>query len=211
MSVKRRVAGTLTTVVVLASTSAFIAQEQWQIAGAATQSQPGPLEQRAKLITPENPVPRRVFFVAAQYPPEAAAIGARATVTLRVTVDELGRIGELRLSSAPLLGAWVPNPQGDQQTMPVVFAAFAKAAMDAVRQWQYDPPADGPVAFDVSIGFGPDGEPRVVSHGGSSEAFQRRSPAWHRPRLPPRPPLARLRRGPGAPCALEAPLGHPPR
>jgi protein TonB len=41
-----------------------------------------------------------------------------------------------------------------------------KAAIDAVRQWQYDPPADGPIAFDVSFSFSQGTEPRMVSHGG---------------------------------------------
>jgi len=167
MTSMRLVAGTLTAIAVLASASSLDAQGrgQWQLAGAMTQSQPGPLEKRAKPITPENPVPRRVIFVAAQYPPEAASTGARATVTLRITLDELGLMGELRLASAPLLGSFVPNPQGDTQLTPLVFNAFATAAMNAVRQWQYDPPADGPISFDVSISFGPDGEPQVVSHG----------------------------------------------
>jgi len=167
MTSMRLVAGTLTAITALASASALDAQGrgQLQLAGAMTQSQPGPLEKRAKPITPENPVPRRVIFVAPQYPPEAASTGARTTVTLRITLDELGRMGELRLASAPLLGSFVPNPPGDPQLMPIVFNAFANAAMAAVRQWQYDPPADGPISFDVSILFGPDGEPRVVSHG----------------------------------------------
>ena len=40
-----------------------------------------------------------------------------------------------------------------------------KALIDAVRQWQYDPPADGPIAFDVTFVFLPGTEPRMTAHG----------------------------------------------
>jgi TonB family protein len=194
MAFRRSGRGTLTALAWLASVSVPGAQEltRWQLAGAATQSQPGPLEKRAKPITPENPVPRRAFFVAPQYPPEAASMGVRATVTLRVTIDELGRIGELRSANTPLLGSWLPNPHGDLQAMPAVFAALARSAIDTVRQWQYDPPADGPLAFDVSIAFSPDEDPQVVSHGGMIRAPQAVSGGFSplQEPLPPGPPPA---------------------
>jgi protein TonB len=43
---------------------------------------------------------------------------------------------------------------------------FTKAVIDAVRQWQYEPPADGPIAFDVTFAFIGGAEPRLLSHGG---------------------------------------------
>src|SRR5688572_14857574 len=61
--------------------------QQWQIAGLFPQSEPGPLERQAKPVTPENPIPRRTHLVRPSYPSDAAVVGARATVTLRVIVD----------------------------------------------------------------------------------------------------------------------------
>src|SRR5262245_50830655 len=56
----------------------------------------GPLEKRAVPITPENPIPRRLASAEADYPAEAAAQQAMGLVTLRVTIDELGRVAEAR-------------------------------------------------------------------------------------------------------------------
>jgi TonB family protein len=57
--------------------------------------------------------------------------------------------------------------------------AFVKAAIDAVRQWQYDPPAEAPISFDVSFAFAQGQETRLISHGG---------PAAIRFSAPPPPP-----------------------
>jgi len=35
----------------------------------------GPLEKQAKAITPENPVPRRIYSIDPSYPNEAASVG----------------------------------------------------------------------------------------------------------------------------------------
>src|SRR5262249_19384778 len=59
----------------------------------------GPLEQRAVPITPENPIPRRLASAEPDYPAEAAARQASGLVTLRVTIDELGRVEESRATS----------------------------------------------------------------------------------------------------------------
>ena len=55
---------------------------------------PGPVEKAAKPITPENPIPRRIFSVPPAYPAEARAVDASALVTMRVTLDASGRIAE---------------------------------------------------------------------------------------------------------------------
>lgn len=149
-----------------------------QQAGAAsvTSGEPGPLEKAAKPITPENPIPRRLQFVAAEYPPEAAAIQARGTVVLRVTLDATGRVAEARRaalgirSDTPALNISHPgNPPlaegriqlrgADSSTGPVVVAAIdamTRSAITAVRQWSYEPPADAPISFKVIFGFSPD-------------------------------------------------------
>jgi protein TonB len=36
---------------------------------------------------------------------------------------------------------------------PADYQAFVNSALNAVRQWQYAAPANGPIAFDVTFGF----------------------------------------------------------
>jgi protein TonB len=119
--------------------------------------EPGPLERSAKAITPENPIPRRTYSVLPLNPGPADA--GFVTVTLRVTVNALGRVGEVRPSAAILGGVGRgngPAPPPD---------AFGKAAMDAVRQWVYEPPAEAPISFNVTFGFAPGSETRLLVHG----------------------------------------------
>jgi len=57
--------------------------------------------------------------------------------------------------------------------------ALTKSAVEAVRQWRYDPPADAPISFNVSIGFRPDGpststQSAAVGAGGGVSA----KPEW---------------------------------
>jgi protein TonB len=142
----------------------------------AMSSDAGPLERRARPITPENPIPRRTFSVAPRNPEGASG---SAAVLVRVVVDTLGRVAEVRGSGL------VP---GNTAARPAAADAFVKAATDAVRQWQYDPPADGPIAFDVLIGFTEGAEPRVVSHGNST--FGPIGGVLPPPPPPPPPPSA---------------------
>ena len=124
---------------------------------AVASSEAGPLERKAKPITPENPIPRRTFSVTPQNPGGDDA--GMVIVTLRVTVDGQGRVGEVRafgggvgcrmaFSSTATRGAGGRGVAGGAtvQTNGVAppSEAFVKAALDAVRQWQYDPPADAP-------------------------------------------------------------------
>jgi protein TonB len=46
--------------------------------------------------------------------------------------------------------------------------AFIFAAADAVKQWQYEPPADPPVSFDVTIAFRADGTSRLADDRGAT-------------------------------------------
>jgi len=123
---------------------------------AGTVSQPGPLEQSAKAITPENPIPRRKYSVPPRYP--ASAGGGTVFLTLRITVDALGRVGEARPA------ANIPGGPGSFATA-APSEAFVKAAIDAVRQWVYDPPAEAPIWFDVSFVFSPNSETRETPLG----------------------------------------------
>ena len=56
----------------------------------------GPLEKQAKPITPENPIPRRTYSVDPEYPAEAASVDANAMITLMITLDQYGRVAEIR-------------------------------------------------------------------------------------------------------------------
>jgi TonB family protein len=137
-----------------------------RLTGAVSQVEPGPLERRARPITPENPIPRRVHLVAPQYPPEAASSEAAASITVRLTLDALGRVGEVR-AVGYVLGASNVLTLPSSPEMPAILDAFAAAALTATRQWIYEPPVSGPAAFDVLIRFAPDADPQVVASGPS--------------------------------------------
>ena len=143
-----------------------------QIAGAFPQSEAGPLERSAKPITPENPIPRRTRLVKPPYPPEAATVGARATVTLRVTLDHLGTVGEVRTVGVPILGSMAPPSPTEGRAFTDGLLALVRSAKDAVGQWRYEPPADAPIAFDVVIGFTSEGDGEVLA-----QADRRDSPS----------------------------------
>lgn len=145
----------------------------WQLAGAFPDSQPGPLERSAKPVTPDNPIPRRTRLVRPSYPPEAAVVGARANVRLRVTVDHLGSVGEVRALGGPLLGAVAPASPSEQPAFSAGLLALARSATDAVAQWLYEPPADAPIVFDVVIAFTSEGDGEVIAQ----SAAQSSSPA----------------------------------
>ena len=118
----------------------------------------GPIEKQAQSnpITPENPIPRRTFSVAAPYPAEARGIDAAGTVSLVATVDETGRVVEIRKTREPLVlsPAAVPNPAAVR----IAAEAMVRDAAGALRRWTYDPPAKGPISFTVSFSFKPGAE-----------------------------------------------------
>src|SRR5262245_59887897 len=143
----------------------------WQLAGAFPRSEPGPLERDAKPITPENPIPRRTRTVRPPYPGEAAAVGVRTTVTLRVTLDHLGTVREARATGAPMLGTIAPGAASEERAFRAGLLAMLQPAKDAVEQWLYDPPADAPIAFDVVIRFSSDGDGEVVGQNIGSGGF----------------------------------------
>jgi protein TonB len=149
------------------------------LAAVAGLSQVGPIERQAKPITPENPIPRRTFSVAPQNP--TVETSGVVVVSVRVVVDRQGRVAEARSAGVGARGGRGVTPE------PVAppSEAFVKAAIDAVKQWQYDPPADGPIAFDVAFAFMPGAEPRMVTHGAPALIG---APASSIPPVPPPPP-----------------------
>lgn len=129
------------------------------VAGAAAQDVRdtiGPVEKQSKPITPENPIPRRSFSVPALYPAEAASLGVSGAVALVATIDGSGRVVEIRKARQPLAIAVSapPNPAALQ----IAADAMLRDAASALRRWTYDPPANGPMSFQVSFAFRPDGE-----------------------------------------------------
>src|SRR4030095_4651107 len=107
----------------------------------------GSLERQANAVTPENPVPRRLSGAMPPYPD--GLTGVFGTVTVRLTLDASGRVAEVRVPQCPsekrrdARRIAVSTTPGDPNDV------MARAAVDAVRQWTYEPPARAPLAFDV--------------------------------------------------------------
>lgn len=164
----------------------------------------GALEKQARPITPENPIPRRVSSTPAEYPPEAAALSISGPVTLRVTLDDVGRVAEARV-----IGLSLKNPDGfsvsfnnvstadiesflsrasagqgqDPAAVTAAITALMRSAREAVLAWRYDSPAEAPLSFNVTINFG--SEKRSAA-GGSTVSHRSMPP----PPPPPPPPPA---------------------
>ena len=130
----------------------------------------GPLEKQAKPITLENPIPRRTYSVDPEYPAEAASVDANAMITLMITLDQSGRVAEIRrLGVTPAGRSAAVTPDATrQQDLDLAFDALVKSAADAVRQWTYDPPTEAPVSIRVTFWFSSNMRPRLVAHDGWS-------------------------------------------
>ena len=158
-------------------------------------SLPGPLESRAVPTGADNPVPTRTRTVAAEYPEARRKPGVRGTVTLRITIDEAGRVAEARrpfnpdFSVVQIEGSryGIGSPLGQE---------FVDAAVRAVRDWRYDPPRQAPIALFVRLLFSPS-EPTTIT--------------WHDAARPPNPNGANVPGGvPGGVVAGPAPPLPPP-
>ena len=112
----------------------------------------GPLEQRAKPSSPENPIPRRTAFTAAVAPPEWRQLGeGGVTVRFRVTLNTAGRIREIRLLEGPLNMRDAATP-ADVPARLRISEALVRSAAEALRHWAYDAPA-APITFVVLFTF----------------------------------------------------------
>ncbi len=133
----------------------------------AASAQAGPLERRARPITPENPIPRRVAAPLPLYPADLAEIDG--TVTLRLTLDDAGRVAESRVLDVAIkskgfsLSMSGPEPTADMRAganadlsqVRQAIEAFRRSALAAVNGWRYDTPFEAPVSFDVRVEFAP--------------------------------------------------------
>ncbi len=121
----------------------------------------GPIEKQSNPITPENPIPRRTFSVAAAYPAEAVGTNAMGTVALVATLDSTGRVVEIRRVREPLI-----MPAGGSPSTPTALKiaadAFVRNAAAALRQWQYELPANAPISFQVTFTFKPGADAAAV-------------------------------------------------
>jgi len=161
----------------LYAVSAFPLQNTVSGAQSSSSNTAGPLERRAQAITPENPIPRRITYVAPIFPD---AVGdARGTVTVQLTIDELGRVVESRVTGISVKGkGYSVSMSGDYTRAQLDRAlghssmkteggaaidtasvreagdAFIAAALTSIRQWRYDSPANGPLSFPMTVGFG---------------------------------------------------------
>jgi protein TonB len=148
---------------------------------------PGTLEQRAHKVTPENPVPRRIHYEAPVMPDGADVTGA--TVAMKVTLDDVGRIAEARPTEIVVKAPnFEVNVAGDNfrgqlerdlagrpaETAAVArqaVEAFVQAAITSVRAWRYDPPAEAPLTFGITIRFGDAPEKMIFSPKESTTAL----------------------------------------
>jgi TonB family protein len=136
----------------------------------STASEPGPLERSAKAITAENPIPRRTYSVMPRNPVKSGM--PAEVVTLRITINAIGRAGEVRV--------WPPPPSPQPPTF--------QAAIDAVRQWVYEPPAEAPISFNVTFVFAGGQDARVVAYGNPFETDAGAAGIVPPPPPPPPPP-----------------------
>jgi TonB family protein len=236
MSARRVVATAAAVAIVVAAAGWYSVQafpmREGQLPADALSGVPGPMERRAKPITPENPVPRRTHYVPATEPAELRG-DAGGVVTIRVTLDESGHVSETRVAafsfrdgnrvslsqrgptreSLQRLQSMTRTSGGDStaamQASQAV-EAMLSSAIDAVRQWQYAAPADGPIAFDVPVPFGAPPPPPPPPPTASARSMPPPPP-------PPPPPATSSRPGrlgppppPPPPPATSARPGPPP-
>jgi TonB family protein len=89
----------------------------------------------------------------AAYPEEALKKNIEGKVTLRITVDANGRVSDAKALSGPL--------------------ELFQAALDCVKQWEFEPPAHAPVITIAEISFGyPKECPGPVSEHGEVTASE---------------------------------------
>jgi len=112
----------------------------------------GPLETLARPASADNPIPRKAFSVAAIYPPEASGFGASGRVDFVVTVDDSGRVTEIRKLRDPISISATGTP-GSPAALYAASDAFIREAATAVRRWTYDSPTSGPIRFFVEFSF----------------------------------------------------------
>lgn len=161
-------------------------------------AEPGPLERKAAVPSPEHPIPALRRGALPAYPEQALGTRESGTVTLRVTIDDDGRVREARhllmQDHALLLKSGGPPLDGPT---PMLGPEFSRLSLDAVRQWRYERPDLAPLAFYVQLAFAPGEDTRLSWQ-------DARAPASAAPHLSP--PRASA---PGAPVRVGGDIKAP--
>jgi TonB family protein len=136
---------------------------------------PGPLELKAHKVTPENPIPRRIQFETPVLPQSVAS--SHGKLGIKVTLDDAGGVAEARVVQLLFEGqgfsidaseteltargtrgfegtAKTAGASSDSVAVRETIETFVDAALDAVRQWRYEPPFAAPLTFSVDVMLG---------------------------------------------------------
>lgn len=113
----------------------------------------GPLEQQAKPVTKDTPLPRfKSSSRPPDYPWELRRVGARSALILQVTVDGSGRIVEARRTQGPLIQVAIGSPN-DTAARRAASEAVLRSTSEALREIRFEDPPGGPSTFQVSFAF----------------------------------------------------------
>lgn len=118
---------------------------------------PGSLERNAMLPTLDVPAPRRTYSVEPEWPAAARAENRSAGFRMHLVLDAAGSVTEARVV-APIAYSGANLP------VDATGAALRRAAVDAVRQWHFEPPAVAPMLIVTNVRVG-DAAPPAASHG----------------------------------------------
>jgi TonB family protein len=111
----------------------------------------GPLEKQAKPLAPIT-LPRRRQSELPAYPWELRRTGARAALIVQVTVNDSGRVVELRRAQGPLLQP-VIGSTAPADAQRAAAEAVVRSTTAALSDWKFSNPTSGPITFQLSFGF----------------------------------------------------------
>src|SRR5688500_1840935 len=111
-------------------------------AGARPAQVPGMPNEQVNPITPENPIPRRVFATPIPYPASLSGSGYNAIVEVRVVLDAGGFVSSVGRGAVAL-----SRKSASASSSAGAADAFGDAAAAAIREWRYAAPARAPIAF----------------------------------------------------------------
>jgi TonB family protein len=114
--------------------------------------EPGPLERVAVLPTLDAPAPRRTLAVEPEWPAEARRMAGRFRVHIVVAGD--GSVVEARLASPVTGSAFTTYADGTRISHEQEQLALRRAALEAVRQWQFEPPSVAPMLITAEVTVG---------------------------------------------------------
>ena len=111
----------------------------------------GPLEKLAKPVAPITQQPRKPTELPA-YPWELRRTGARAALVVQITVNDSGRVAELRRTQGPLIQPAIGST-ADAEAQRLAADAVVRSTTEALKNWKFNNPTSGPITFQLSFGF----------------------------------------------------------